>query len=407
MGIFGRKKQGIWQTRGHGVVLNITPFLIELYEISQAGAVRSLRIPASHWLFSRLTGVSLVRVGEQLHLDTGGLAPVIADRIAHLPANIIKDSDPETVFEVFWHAMNEHYAFFELYGVDWAARYGEFRPKVTPTTTDDDLFNILTQALTGIDDRHVSLQGQGRAFSPGKKPAWITMEKMGQQVLPYNAIIDRYLQGEIQRTGTVVYGWLTDDIAYVRFDRMKTSGKTTIQATMQQIAQTFQRARSIIVDVRHNPGGSDDYALAIASFFTQDTHIALTKATRSGDGYTKPDTITLAPYGAARLTMPVYLLTSAVSFSAAETFAWLMTDLPQVTVVGERSGGGFSDILERKLPNGWLVGLSNQRYTRPDGTCYEGVGIPVDIERVVDVNGFAAGKDSLLEEIMALEPLSL
>ncbi|MGB0385727.1 MAG: hypothetical protein ACPGWR_12980, partial [Ardenticatenaceae bacterium] len=54
-----------------------------------------------------------------------------------------------------------------------------------------------------------------------------------------------------------------------------------------------------------------------------------------------------------------------------------------------------------KLSNGWLLGWSNQRYQREDGTSYEGAGVPVDIERAVDVNGFAAGKDTLLETIIA------
>ncbi len=99
--------------------------------------------------------------------------------------------------------------------------------------------------------------------------------------------------------------------------------------------------------------------------------------------------------------MPVYLLTSGVTFSAAELFTWIMADMPQVTVVGGRSGGGMSDILERTLPNGWKLGLSNQRYLRQNGSSYERVGIPVDVAGAVDVDGYAGGRDMLLEEVIA------
>lgn len=412
---FTRPKQGvrgIWRTRGHGMVLKITPFVFEQYEVSQRGTVRALRVPASTWLLKRMADVKLVGDGAVLHVEYGGLTPILAERIDHVPTNLITDSDPETVFELFWHGMNEHYAFFDLYGVDWQARYDEFRAKVSASTSEDELFDIMTASMAGLDDRHVSLRGNKRAFSPGRKPAWITTAKMSQQVLPYNAVTDGYLN-KLQRIKdvAVTYGWLKDSLAYVRFDRMVTSGvgearTAPIRKALELISAEFQQAKAIVVDVRHNPGGSDDFSFAIAEAFTSERRLALTKSTRLGDGYTEPEAIYLAPKGSALFTMPVYLLTSEVTFSAAEIFAWVMSDMPQVTVVGERSGGGLSDILSRTLPNGWEVGLSNQRYLREDGSSYEGIGIPVDIVREVDVAGFPAGYDTLLEEIIVLASIN-
>jgi len=37
-------------------------------------------------------------------------------------------------------------------------------------------------------------------------------------------------------------------------------------------------------------------------------------------------------------------------------------------------------VLERQLPNGWTFGLSNEVYRAADGTIYEGVGIPPDLD---------------------------
>ena len=56
-----------------------------------------------------------------------------------------------------------------------------------------------------------------------------------------------------------------------------------------------------------------------------------------------------------------------------------MTQLPQVTLVGEPSNGIFSNMLEKKLSNGWKYSLSHQRYYSADMICYESKGIPVDI----------------------------
>ena len=47
-------------------------------------------------------------------------------------------------------------------------------------------------------------------------------------------------------------------------------------------------------------------------------------------------------------------------------------------------------------------GLSNQKYYAPDGSLYEGVGIPADIEMPFDGDSFASGRDTVLESTLAL-----
>ena len=79
------------------------------------------------------------------------------------------------------------------------------------------------------------------------------------------------------------------------------------------------------------------------------------------------------------LDKPVIVLQSEDSVSAAETFALSMIQLPHVTMVGRSSIGSFSDTLERLTPNNWLFGLSNEYVRAPNGTVYEGIGIPVDV----------------------------
>ncbi len=56
-----------------------------------------------------------------------------------------------------------------------------------------------------------------------------------------------------------------------------------------------------------------------------------------------------------------------------------MMALPHVTRVGQPTLGIFSDDLAKHLPNGWITSLSNEIYTAPDGSLYEGDGIPPQI----------------------------
>jgi carboxyl-terminal processing protease len=69
-------------------------------------------------------------------------------------------------------------------------------------------------------------------------------------------------------------------------------------------------------------------------------------------------------------------MTSNVTVSAAEIFTMAMRALPNVTHVGQTTRGSLSDVLTKRLPNGWTVTLSNEVYLDAAGKAWEGLGIP-------------------------------
>jgi C-terminal processing protease CtpA/Prc len=67
---------------------------------------------------------------------------------------------------------------------------------------------------------------------------------------------------------------------------------------------------------------------------------------------------------------------------------------PPITRIGENTQGVFSDVLGRRLPNGWRFGLPNEVFRTPQGTTFDGPGIPPDVAVPVFVDeDVAAGKD--------------
>src|SRR6187549_2272490 len=79
------------------------------------------------------------------------------------------ENNPEAILEDFWKTFDEEYAVFEERGVDWDDQYVAFRPEVTASTTDDELFAILAQIVEPLDDGHVSLTAPGREIFFGNK----------------------------------------------------------------------------------------------------------------------------------------------------------------------------------------------------------------------------------------------
>ena len=68
---------------------------------------------------------------------------------------------PLTNYQVFWETFAENYPFFALRKVDWLAVDKSFRPQVTPKTTAEELFLILSHMIEPLYDAHTAI----RAYS--------------------------------------------------------------------------------------------------------------------------------------------------------------------------------------------------------------------------------------------------
>ncbi len=156
---------------------------------------------------------------------------------------------------------------------------------------------------------------------------------------------------------------------------------------------------SLVIDVRINNGGEDPYGLVIASRLATSEYLAYTKEARANavehDKWTPGDPSLVRPSSRPGFRGPVVELIGPLTISGGETFTQaLMGRTPHVTRIGENTQGVFSDVLDRRLPNGWTFGLPNEVFRTPEGTTFDGPGIPPDIAVPVFADeDVAAGKD--------------
>jgi C-terminal processing protease CtpA/Prc len=94
-------------------------------------------------------------------------------------------------------------------------------------------------------------------------------------------------------------------------------------------------------------------------------------------------------------------LIGPLAISAGETFTQaLMGRAPKVVRIGENTQGVFSDMLVRRLPNGWSFTLQNEVYRTAAGTTFDGAGIPPDqVVPVFPDGDLRAERDGVLELI--------
>ena len=151
--------------------------------------------------------------------------------------------------------------------------------------------------------------------------------------------------------------------------------------TLDQVIADLSDVEGMIIDIRYNGGGDDFVSQMIASRFIDKELHAYSKQARLVDSRTPLQDIMLTPSGDTQYLGPVAVLVSTETSSAAEILAMTMRERANTVLVGEATGGGFSDILFKSLPHGLTFGLSNEFYVTPSGEEFEGTGVPVNIEQ--------------------------
>jgi peptidase S41-like protein/tricorn protease-like protein len=324
--------------------------------------------------------------------------------------------DPQRIFEELWRTFRDRYPFFALRGVDWNRQYETYRPMVTTRTTDDELFRLLCRMLEPLNDGHVSLtvpaSGERKALSfiPETPPRF------------WQVFSDQQIEALFKTTGKTLVAkgfgppaetkaWMlhycrSTSFGYLRILELEGVETRALAAALDTIALDFKKFKGVIIDIRDCPGGDDSTAITIINRFCDRKRVAFHRRTKIGPGDSDLSPLRtwyIEPQGPAQFLGPIVLLTCDSVFSGGEVFALALKERPHVTIIGNHTNGIFSYQLEKRLPNGWQYCLSYQVYMSADMVCYEGKGIPVDIELLNTVADIETGVDPLITR--ALEVL--
>ncbi|MEE9427725.1 MAG: S41 family peptidase [Paracoccaceae bacterium] len=402
------QERGTWRAQAGGMIITLNPLRADVYRATSISCIHQLSFPGHLKIVELAEGASVKVVEGRLHLlIDSDLGSTVFDRIDALPENCARanpdTATPRETFDVMWTAMNEHYAFFDLHGVDWQARH-DLAPAADAQMSAEDLFEVFKMTLAGLDDGHVQLVADPLGyFSPALAPKWAQTAGLDRGELTKIAL-ENIASPMTQIDGSLIEYALRDDgIGYILIPEMDIDnplGVATGPATAQAfatVADALVDTKAIIIDIRYNPGGNDAVSFGIASHFIGKPTPAFSKSSRIGDTQGPSFEAIVQPFDDTPLTQPVILLTTRLTASGAEIFTMAMREIPQVIVMGEPTSGGLSDILDFDLPNGWRLGLSDQTYLTPDGSLYEAIGIPPDIKVEIDAAALGRGEDPLLE----------
>jgi len=139
-------------------------------------------------------------------------------------------------------------------------------------------------------------------------------------------------------------------------------------------------ADAVIIDLRSNHGGAPDTVAFVTSYFFEAEAMLLNTIHRRDTGqlrelWTKPE-LPSRRFGA---TKPVYVLTSAQTFSGGEDLAYTLQAHKRAIVIGEVTGGGAHPTEPRAIDGGLYVMLPWGRTVNPiTNSNWEGTGVRPD-----------------------------
>lgn len=189
----------------------------------------------------------------------------------------------------------------------------------------------------------------------------------------------------------VIISSLASDVAIVSINSFTHGVANSVQSKLVEVPHT----KGIVLDLRSNPGGLLDEAVAVARQFINGGIIV---------SYQKADG-TVVSFDADKSgadPAPMIVLINRSTASAAEVLAAALQDRNRAVVIGEKSYGKGSVQEITTLNDGSKLELTIANYRAPSGRLIEGIGITPDL-RVADSDlaekslSILAGLSSLIE----------
>ena len=182
------------------------------------------------------------------------------------------------------------------------------------------------------------------------------------------------VQREIIHIQVVKQRMEPDNIGYVRLTEFTEQADAALKQAVKSLRrQASGKLKALVLDLRNNPGGLLDQAVAVSSDFVAQGEIVATRARYAEDSKW------LGAKGTDIIAgVPLVVLINSGSASASEIVAGALQDRHRAVLLGTRSFGKGSVQTVIPLPGNGAIRLTTARYYTPSGRSIQGLGIAPD-----------------------------
>ena len=259
------------------------------------------------------------------------------------------------------------------------------------------------QELTG--DRHLRMglggPGPGRGPGPGPGPRREPGGEPGREPEKRPAGEKMRRMGRLDNFGIRRVERLDGNVGYIDLRRMAVAANAgpAITAAMELVAGTY----ALLIDMRHNGGGAPDGVVFWCSYLFGEEPTHLNDIFRADTGETRQ--FWALPYvpGTRYPDQPVFLLTSARTFSGGEDLCYTLQALGRAEVIGETTGGGAHPTRPFPVSAAVHIAVPFARSVNPvTGTNWQGTGVVPDVA-VAAEQAYDVAYARALEQVLAMD----
>ena len=227
----------------------------------------------------------------------------------------------------------------------------------------DLIINIDNEPATGKSIEAISQMLKG---SPGTQVSLLIRDAYTSEQA--TKIITR---GEIELSSVPYAGFIGSDssYAYVKLTQFTPGCSRLVRNALDSLRKVRPDFKGVVLDVRNNPGGLLDEAVAVCNLFVDRGQLVVStkgKLKEAEKDYRTP----AQPWDK---NIPLAVLINRSSASASEIVAGTMQDLDRGIVIGERSYGKGLVQMTRPLGFNARLKLTTARYYTPSGRCIQAI----------------------------------
>ncbi len=163
---------------------------------------------------------------------------------------------------------------------------------------------------------------------------------------------------------------LDNNVAYIKIKLFDENISKNFISQLDKLVE--QGAKSLIIDVRDNPGGLYNEVVSLADRILPKGTIVYTEDRQGKKSYQKSDE--------TQLNIPIVVLTNGNSASASEILAGAIKDMKKGILIGTKTFGKGLVQTTYSFDDGTGIKVTIARYFTPSGVCIHGEGIKPDIE---------------------------
>jgi carboxyl-terminal processing protease len=173
------------------------------------------------------------------------------------------------------------------------------------------------------------------------------------------------------------------DVGYIRITQFNEQTSEGLKRALSNLSKQIsaEKLKGYVLDLRNNPGGLLDQAIAVSDAFVKDGEVVSTRGRNPEETqrfYAKGEDLTKGT--------PLIVLINGGTASASEIVAGALQDHKRATVIGTRSfGKGSVQTIIPLGPGNGALRLTTARYFTPSGRSIQAQGITPDIKILQDV----------------------